>query len=210
MKHLLHSFALVAFLAGCTQGPQGDQGPIGPQGIQGDPGPQGVEGPRGPTGDAGVQGPAGVPGGPLLQVLDANETSLGPSYGLKGGEVTLHATVSGSAPDRWVTRSVGTGAIRPNITVYFVETDCTDPSGGTSGRVVDAADGFPGLVYANFDRVYVASLPSSTVTANSSRNPATGVCQALAPTSVTGWGVRVETEIPFTVPGPLKLVPAAL
>ncbi len=46
-------------LAGCFEGPQGQQGAQGPQGAKGAPGPQGERGPPGPKGDP---GPAGDPG----------------------------------------------------------------------------------------------------------------------------------------------------
>jgi hypothetical protein len=53
--YLVLAFALLAGLAGCGKGPQGDTGPAGP------PGPKGDAGPAGPVGAKGDTGPAGPP-----------------------------------------------------------------------------------------------------------------------------------------------------
>ena len=55
------TLALLASLAACGKGPQGDQGPPGPQGPKGDAGPVGSAGPPGPAGPQGEKGPAGQP-----------------------------------------------------------------------------------------------------------------------------------------------------
>ena len=65
--YLVLAFALLAGLAGCGKGPQGDTGPAGPPGLKGDvgpagpPGPKGDAGPAGPVGAKGDTGPAGPP-----------------------------------------------------------------------------------------------------------------------------------------------------
>ena len=58
--HLVFAFALLAGLAGCGKGPQGETGPAGPAGPKGDAGPAGPPGPKGDTGPAGPPGPGSV------------------------------------------------------------------------------------------------------------------------------------------------------
>ncbi len=58
--HMVLAFALLAGLAGCGKGPQGDTGPAGPAGPKGDAGPAGPPGPKGDTGPAGPPGPGSV------------------------------------------------------------------------------------------------------------------------------------------------------
>lgn len=53
--------ALLAGVAGCSQGPKGDQGPAGSRGPKGDPGPAGQQGPSGPPGPQGATGQQGAP-----------------------------------------------------------------------------------------------------------------------------------------------------
>ncbi len=55
--HLVLAVTLLAGLAACGKGPQGDTGPAGPQGPKGDTGPAGAMGPPGPAGPQGPQGP---------------------------------------------------------------------------------------------------------------------------------------------------------
>jgi hypothetical protein len=58
-------------LAGCSKGPQGEQGPTGPQGDKGDTGPAGPSGSQGPPGPQGPRGEAGPPS-PEVRVLRSN------------------------------------------------------------------------------------------------------------------------------------------
>ncbi|MFZ3357909.1 MAG: hypothetical protein WCA56_07570 [Xanthobacteraceae bacterium] len=66
--HLAMTVVLLAALAGCSKGPQGDAGPAGPQGPKGDAGPVGPAGPPGPPGPVGPQGQAGPPS-PSIRVV---------------------------------------------------------------------------------------------------------------------------------------------
>ena len=61
VSHLALTLALLAGLAACGKGPQGDAGPPGPQGPKGDAGPVGPAGPPGPPGPQGEKGPPGSP-----------------------------------------------------------------------------------------------------------------------------------------------------
>jgi len=53
--HMVLAFALLAGLAGCGKGPQGDTGPKGDAGPAGPPGPKGDTGPAGPPGPGSVR-----------------------------------------------------------------------------------------------------------------------------------------------------------
>lgn len=66
--YLAVTIALLIGLAGCGQGPKGDQGPPGPQGPKGDAGPAGPTGPQGPRGLPGPQGEQGPPS-PSVRVV---------------------------------------------------------------------------------------------------------------------------------------------
>ena len=68
------TLALLAGLAACGKGPQGDQGPSGPQGPKGDAGPIG---PAGPPGPAGPQGDCGATRN-QAQFLSERGASCGP------------------------------------------------------------------------------------------------------------------------------------
>jgi hypothetical protein len=69
--HLALAVVLLAGLAGCGKGPQGDAGATGPQGPQGDPGPAGPMGPPGPAGPQGLKGDAGPPS-PSVRVVKSD------------------------------------------------------------------------------------------------------------------------------------------
>lgn len=60
--HLVLAVVLIAGLAGCGKGPQGEAGPAGPPGLKGDVGPAGPAGPKGDVGPAGPAGPKGDTG----------------------------------------------------------------------------------------------------------------------------------------------------
>lgn len=59
--HVMVTIVLLAGLAGCSKGPQGEPGPQGPQGEKGDTGPAGPMGPAGARGPQGLAGPQGAP-----------------------------------------------------------------------------------------------------------------------------------------------------
>ena len=83
------TLALLASLAACGKGPQGDQGPPGPQGPKGDAGPVGSAGPPGPAGPQGEKGPAGPPS-PIIRVIRSDCVS-GCSVQCEGNEVLITA-----------------------------------------------------------------------------------------------------------------------
>ena len=68
VSHLALAVALLAGLAGCGKGPQGDADPPGLQGPKGDAGPVGPAGPPGPPGPQGEKGPAEAPS-PSIRVI---------------------------------------------------------------------------------------------------------------------------------------------
>lgn len=82
--------ALLAGLAACGKGPQGDPGPAGPQGPKGDPGPVGPIGPPGPPGPAGPQGQQGPPS-PSVRVIRMDCLSGTCAAECRGNEVLVSA-----------------------------------------------------------------------------------------------------------------------
>lgn len=81
---------LAAALAGCGQGPKGDQGPPGPQGPKGDAGPAGPIGPPGPAGPQGVAGPQGAPS-PSIRVMRSDCMSGNCTLACRDNEVMVTA-----------------------------------------------------------------------------------------------------------------------
>lgn len=200
---ILFAFAVTLLLAACTQGPQGERGPAGPAGPQG---PQGLPGAQGPQGDAGVQGPAGAQGpagGPLVEVRDAANVSLGPSYGIAGERVTLYKSNSGFP--FWTTRSIQSGQVEPRADTYFENSNCGDGTPQVGWMKPPATVSF---TYLNFDRVVWSPGLDSSRTFFSVRRGATGACDTINET-FAGYDMRNATSfIPATVPAPLQLIPA--
>jgi Collagen triple helix repeat (20 copies) len=78
VTHLTLAIALIAGLAGCGKGPQGDTGPAGPKGDAGSAGPAGPKGdvgPAGPAGPKGDAGPAGPPGPSGVRIVRSDCSS---------------------------------------------------------------------------------------------------------------------------------------
>jgi len=88
--HLVLLAVLLATVAGCGRGPQGNPGAVGPPGPKGDPGPQGPPGPVGPPGPPGPQGERGPPG-PSMRVLRVDCLSGSCNASCNGNEVLVTA-----------------------------------------------------------------------------------------------------------------------
>src|ERR1700739_4775138 len=86
VSHLALTLALLAGLAACGKGPQGDAGPPGPQGPKGDAGPVGPAGPPGPQGE---KGPPGSPS-PSIRVVRSDCVS-GCSVQCQDNEILITA-----------------------------------------------------------------------------------------------------------------------
>jgi Collagen triple helix repeat (20 copies) len=117
--------ATLALACQSSAGPVGPVGPEGPQGATGDRGAQGLKGAQGPRGDTGPQGLTGPAGGPLLRVVAADGTSLGPAYGFDGATVVTYEPIGDpSAPRYFVFRDVGDGTAYADE-LFFASLDCS-------------------------------------------------------------------------------------
>jgi len=92
--HVLVAVALLAGLAGCGKGPQGDTGPAGPKGDAGPAGPAGAKGdlgPAGPAGPKGDTGPAGPPGTAGVRIVRSDCSSGSCTVECRENEVLVTA-----------------------------------------------------------------------------------------------------------------------
>ncbi len=194
----------------------GDKGPTGPTGPAGPQGPQGPVGPVGATGERGPQGPAG---GPLVTVSLPDGGTLGPSYGLSSGAVTLRETypVSGDFTTEalWVTRNLATGVLAQEVDVYFTRIDLPCDAGDVA-FVTDLS--LPtGWLVGNVGTAYRVSATRDEYIPGYVRR-VSGECERIDnPTALPGTEVRSFTRVPlptggfrldpypYSLPAPLNL-----
>jgi hypothetical protein len=155
-----------------AQGAKGDAGATGAQGVAGPAGAAGAQGSKGDVGapgPQGLQGPIGPPGGPALQLLDANNTVVGSVYGTpSSGSGLVLATLNGervAIPYGFGNLS-GTGQILgPEITLgttgylAFIAPGCTGNPYIINGWSYPGATR-PSVVY-QYGRNYAVYMPRS-------------------------------------------------
>ncbi|TQF13436.1 hypothetical protein FJV41_23900 [Myxococcus llanfairpwllgwyngyllgogerychwyrndrobwllllantysiliogogogochensis] len=156
-----------------------------------------------------------------MVVTQPGGTTLGPSYGLSEGNVTLLETYpvsgDGTRTERlWVTRNLRTGRVAPQVEIYF---DSTPPCTGRGSFIRE--DFTEGWLVAGGDTAYRVEaerdeefLPAAVLRTSGTCEPYSGT-EPFPVNRVRGFYNHVESGgttqklYPLAIPAPLTLTSSA-